>query len=63
MEYQYFEKFEYKVLKIPSYNPEGFLNMMGKEGWELIGWESVNFLNSKAIFKGKLNCAKDIINE
>jgi len=58
MEYQYFEKFEYKVLTIPSYNPEAFLNMMGKDGWELI-----NFLNNKAVFKRKLNCAKDIINE
>lgn len=58
MEYQYFEKFEYRILSIPSYNPEGFLNMMGKDGWELI-----NFLNSKAVFKRKLNCAKDIINE
>lgn len=51
MEYQTFDRFEYKVLSIPNYNPEGFLNSLGKDGWELI-----NFLNNKGIFKRKLDC-------
>lgn len=51
MEYQTFDRYEYKVLTIPSYNPEKFLNDLGKEGWELI-----NFLNNKGVFKRKLDC-------
>lgn len=51
MEYQTFDRYEYKVLRIPNYNPEEFLNGLGKDGWELI-----NFLDDKAVFKRKLDC-------
>ena len=37
MEYQTFDKFEYKYeQRIPLYNLEEYLNKLGKDGWEVI---------------------------
>lgn len=68
MEYQYFEKFEYKIVRMSPYDRdlERKLNELGKNGWELISFnkdKDEDVLYRQLIFKRKLNCAKDIINE
>jgi len=51
MEYQSFDRYEYKFVKLPHYRPEIEFNSLGKEGWEFI-----TLYDNKAIFKRKLNC-------
>lgn len=61
MEYQVYDKFEYKVITLSNHYAtfEKQLNQFGKEGWELINY---NDNNRKGIFKRKLECT-NIINE
>lgn len=53
MEYQMYDKFEYKVKNVSNYSSdlEKELNNLGQEGWELI-----SFSNSRLILKRKLQC-------
>lgn len=53
MEYQSFDRYEYKTININSYNYnfEKEFNKLGNEGWELI----INY-NNIFIFKRKLSC-------
>lgn len=51
MEYQTFDRFEYKIVKLISYKLEEQLNTLGKDGWELISIQ-----NDQGIFKRKLDC-------
>lgn len=51
MEYQSFDRYEYKFISIPNYKPEISFNKLGEEGWEFI-----TIFNNKGIFKRKLTC-------
>lgn len=51
MEYQSFDRFEYKFERLNLYNPLSQLNQYGQEGWEL-----VQFIDGKYLFKRKLSC-------
>lgn len=63
MEYQVYDKFEYKVITTSNSEKtlEKFLNTMGNEGWELVSYNPIN-INCKLILKRKLECT-NIINE
>lgn len=66
MEYQAYDKFEYKVLIMSNYQRdiENKLNNLGEEGWELIQYANINDMNCQLILKRKLMCIKtDMINE
>jgi hypothetical protein len=67
MEYQYFEKFEYKIVRMSPYDRdlERKLNELGKNGWELISFnKDEDGLNKQLILKRKLICYNtDLINE
>ena len=61
MEYQVYDKFEYKVVNLSNHYStfEKQLNQFGLEGWELINYDENT---RKSIFKRKLECT-NIINE
>ncbi len=67
MEYQAYDKFEYKIIRMSSYDRdlEKKLNELGKEGWELISFnKDEDSLNKQLILKRKLICYNtDLINE
>lgn len=67
MEYQAYDKFEYKVIRINSYDRdlEKKLNELGQEGWELVSInKDEDVLNRQLVLKRKLMCIKtDMINE
>ena len=51
MEYQSFDRFEYKIERLNHYNPLSQLNQLGNDGWEL-----VLKIDGKYLFKRKLMC-------
>lgn len=51
MEYQSFDRFEYKIERLNSFNIITKLNELGQEGWELI-----QIKDEKYLFKRKLSC-------
>lgn len=67
MEYQAYDKFEYKVIRISSYDRdlEKRLNELGQEGWELVSInKDEDVWNRQLVLKRKLICIKtDMINE
>ena len=51
MEYQSFDRFEYKFERLNQYNQLFQLNQLGQDGWEL-----VQIIDGKYLFKRKLSC-------
>jgi len=63
MEYQAYDKFEYKSQTISFRSLTRILNELGQEGWELIDMEKNNYDNGRfCLFKRKLICT-NIIND
>ena len=62
MEYQSFERYEYKYAPLYSSidTSVNMLNQLGEEGWELIELEKPKSVGEqyKAILKRKLDCIK-----
>ena len=56
IEYQTFDRFEYKQVIIDDYQLIRILNELGDDGWELINISKTLTGNTKYLFKRKIIC-------
>ena len=56
IEYQTFDRFEYKQVIIDDYQLMRILNELGNDGWELINISKTAVGNTNYLFKRKIIC-------